>query len=56
MDNDAHFGEGNQEETDKEWEDFAKLVDQKKRNSAQTFYPCPPPEDVDYVQTLVSPI
>lgn len=51
----AHFNEGNSEETDKEWEDFAKLLEQQRRKQSQTFYPCPPPEDVeDYVQTLAS--
>lgn len=51
----AHFSEGNTEETDKEWEDFAKLLEEQKRKQSQTFYPCPPPEDVeDYVQTLVN--
>lgn len=55
MDGDAFYGEENQAEHDKEWEDFAKLLEQKKKNPAQIFYPCPPPEDVeDYVQTLVS--
>lgn len=55
MYSDAYYGEGNQEENDKEWEDFAKLLEQKKRNSSQIFYPCPLSEDVeDYVQTLVN--
>lgn len=55
MDTGAQYGEENQEEHDKEWEDFAKLLEQKKKNSSQIFYPCPPSEDVeDYVQTLVS--
>lgn len=55
MDSGAQYGEENQEEHDKEWEDFAKLLEQKKKNSSQIFYPCPPSEDVeDYVQTLVS--
>lgn len=55
MDDDARYGEDNYEEHDKEWEDFAKLLEKKKTNSSQIFYPCPPMEDVeDYVQTLVS--
>ncbi|XP_057658260.1 chloride channel protein 2-like [Diorhabda carinulata] len=42
------------DELDKEWEDFSKLLEKKKRNSAQGFYPCPPPEDgEDYVQTIM---
>lgn len=54
MEGDEFQQEENQEEHDKEWEDFAKLLEKKKRNSTQIFYPCPPPEDVDeYVQTLV---
>ncbi|KAG5885475.1 hypothetical protein JTB14_005066 [Gonioctena quinquepunctata] len=49
-----YFGGDNEDETDKEWEDFTKLREQKKRSSSQGFYPCPPPEDVeDYVQTLM---
>nr|CAH7729648.1 unnamed protein product [Callosobruchus chinensis] len=52
MDPDAFYGED--EEADKEWEDFSKLLQQKKRNQAQVFYPCPPPEDGDdYVQNLM---
>ncbi|KAJ8917377.1 hypothetical protein NQ315_002401 [Exocentrus adspersus] len=51
---DAHLGEDSTEETDKEWEDFAKLLEQQRRKQSQNFYPCPPPEDVeDYVQTLM---
>ncbi|XP_072383243.1 chloride channel protein 2-like isoform X1 [Diabrotica undecimpunctata] len=51
---DSYYGEDNAEDLDKEWEDFTKLLEKKKRNSSQGFYPCPPPEDVeDYVQTLM---
>ncbi|CAH1103822.1 unnamed protein product, partial [Psylliodes chrysocephalus] len=50
----SYYGEDNSEDLDKEWEDFTKLLDKKKRNSSQGFYPCPPPEDVeDYVQTIM---
>lgn len=55
MNTGALYGEDNQEENDKEWEDFEKLLEEKKRNSSQIFYPCPLSEDVeDYVQTLVN--
>ncbi|CAG9814810.1 unnamed protein product [Phaedon cochleariae] len=53
METAGHFGD-DQDETDKEWEDFTKLLEQKKKKSSQAFYPCPPPEDVeDYVQTMM---
>lgn len=55
MDNEAYYGEESQQEHDKEWEDFEKLLEEKRKNSSQMFYPCPASEDVeDYVQTLVS--
>lgn len=49
----AHFGEEDHEATDKEWEEFAKLVKMRKKRQEQAFYPCPPPEE-DYVSTVVS--
>nr|XP_023018404.1 chloride channel protein 2-like [Leptinotarsa decemlineata] len=53
MATEEYFGEENLDEMDREWEDFAKLREQK-RSSSQGFYPCPPPEDVeDYIQTLM---
>lgn len=47
----AHFGEADPEAVDKEWEEFAKLVETKKQRQEQAFYPCPAEED--YVSTLV---
>lgn len=49
----AHFGEDNHEEVDKEWEEFAMLLEKKKNRQEQPFYPCPPQEE-DYINTLVS--
>ncbi|CAG9861445.1 unnamed protein product [Phyllotreta striolata] len=51
---DSYYGEENAEDLDKEWEDFTKLLEKKKKNSSQGFYPCPPSEDVDeYVQSFM---
>lgn len=50
----ALFGEADYVATDKEWEEFAKLVEKKKKMQDQAaFYPCPPQEE-DYVSPLVS--
>lgn len=51
---DAYYGEGDAEAVDKEWEEFAKLVDirNKRRDQQNTFYPCPAPEE-DYESTIV---
>lgn len=48
----AHYGEEDQEAVDKEWEEFAKLVNLKTKRQEQAFYPCPPQEE-DYVSTIV---
>lgn len=51
----ANYGEEDLEATDREWEEFAKLVKSKNKRQEQAFYPCPPPEE-DYVSTVVSGI
>lgn len=48
----AHFGEPDPESIDKEWDEFANLVEKRKKRQESAFYPCPAPED-DYVNTLV---
>lgn len=48
----GYFGEDDPHATDKEWDDFAKLVEKKRSRTAQAFYPCPQQEE-DYVSTLV---
>lgn len=48
----GYFGEDDPDATDKEWDDFAKLVEKKRKPQEQAFYPCPPQEE-DYVSTLV---
>lgn len=49
----AHYGEEDQEAIDKEWEEFAKLVKLRSKRQEQAFYPCPPPQEDDYDNTLV---
>lgn len=52
----AHFGEEDYAVVDKEWEEFGKLLQvRRKERKAQTFYPCPPPEeddDVNFVRII----
>lgn len=50
----AHYGE--EEAIDKEWEEFAKLVEMRKKRLEEqrnTFYPSPQQEE-DYESTIVS--
>ncbi|KAH0547347.1 hypothetical protein KQX54_018814 [Cotesia glomerata] len=68
---DAAVLDGNEEDVDKEWEDFTRLMS-KLRDSrsnrpnrpSQAFYPCPPPKEddqqefdpFDYLNTILSAI
>lgn len=52
----AHYGE--EEAIDREWEEFAKLVDMRKKRLEEqrnTFYPSPQQEE-DYESTIVSSV
>ncbi|KAL0129076.1 hypothetical protein PUN28_004037 [Cardiocondyla obscurior] len=63
-----HHPEGSEEEVDKEWEEFTRLMAKLKENRrnrphrpSQAFYPCPPPnadeqefDPFDYINTFVS--
>ncbi|KAK2577237.1 hypothetical protein KPH14_003383 [Odynerus spinipes] len=64
-----HHPEGSEEEVDKEWEEFTRLMAKLKENRrtrphrpSQAFYPCPPPnpeeeqqefDPFDYINTIV---
>lgn len=50
-----YYGEHDAEATDREWEEFAKLVEMKnkKREQQNTFYPSPSTEE-EYESTIVS--
>ncbi|KAF7417785.1 hypothetical protein HZH68_000438 [Vespula germanica] len=64
-----HHPEGNEEEVDKEWEEFTRLMAKLKENRrnrphrpSQAFYPCPLPtpeeeqqdfDPFDYINTIV---
>lgn len=52
----AHYGEGDADAIDREWEEFAKLVDLRNKRQEQlqqnTFYPSPATEE-DYESTIV---
>lgn len=52
INSEAQYGEEDQSAVDKEWEEFSKLVEIRKKRQEQAFYPCPPPED-DEVNNLV---
>lgn len=54
MDGEAQFGEADPDSVDREWGEFAKLVEKKRKRQEQSFYPFPPQEE-DYVNTLVRP-
>ncbi|KAK1118000.1 hypothetical protein K0M31_015449 [Melipona bicolor] len=62
--------DGGEEEVDKEWEEFSRLMAKLRENRqnrphrpSQAFYPCPPPnadeeqqdfDPFDYINTIVS--
>ncbi|XP_072747839.1 chloride channel protein 2 isoform X1 [Anoplolepis gracilipes] len=64
-----HHPEGSEEEVDKEWEEFTRLMAKLKENrrnrphrKSQAFYPCPPPnadeeqqefDPFDYINTIM---
>ncbi|XP_044004492.1 chloride channel protein 2-like isoform X2 [Aphidius gifuensis] len=63
-----NYPEGSEEDVDKEWENFTKLMSSFKKKSgnrqrrpSQVFYPCPPPRDdeqpefdpFDYINTIM---
>ncbi|XP_018395642.1 PREDICTED: chloride channel protein 2 [Cyphomyrmex costatus] len=64
-----HHPEGSEEEVDKEWEEFSRLMAKLKENRrnrphrpSQAFYPCPPPyadeeqqefDPFDYINTIM---